>query len=63
MPKHHIKKVSHVHGGKASYILEVSSRWRWVPSFTLWSHFMLVPLSESPGAHCVWGWVDPRDGL
>jgi len=46
--------------GIAPYILDVSTRWRWMVSFT---PRPLYPRERVPGTHWIGGWVDPRTVL
>jgi hypothetical protein len=46
--------------GIAPRILDLSTRWRWVVSFT---HQQLYPQERDPGTHWIGGWVGPRDVL
>jgi hypothetical protein len=44
-------------GGIAPRILDLSTRWRWVVSFT---PRPLYPRGREPGTHWIGGWVGPR---
>jgi hypothetical protein len=47
-------------GGIAPRILDLSTRWMWVVSFT---PRLLSPRERTPGTNWIGGWVGPRAGL
>jgi hypothetical protein len=57
---HHVIKAYWMCGGIAPRILDLSTRWMWVVSFTLQP---LYPRERAPGKDWIGGWMDTTAGL
>jgi hypothetical protein len=57
LTKHHTINTYWGSGGRASHILDLSTRWRWVASFKL---RLLYPWERAPDIHWIGGWVGTR---